>query len=92
MVKTLPFNGEGAVLIPAQRAKIPRAPSPKSQNMKQKQYYNKFNKDFKKRLVYIKNREKESLMRGYQWRRKRGGYNSIEEVAGFHVQLDVGMK
>ena len=31
-------------------------------------------------------------MRGYQWRRKRGGCNSIEEVAGFHVQLDVGMK
>ena len=31
-------------------------------------------------------------MRGYQWSRKRGGYNSIEEVAGFHVQLDEGVK
>ena len=33
--------------IPGQGAKIPHASGPKKQNMKQKQYCNKFNKDFK---------------------------------------------
>ena len=34
--------------IPGQGAKIPHASWPKTQNIKQKQYCNKFNKDFKK--------------------------------------------
>ena len=38
---------EGAGFICGQGAKIPRAFWPKTQNMKQKQYGNKFNKDFK---------------------------------------------
>ena len=33
--------------IPGQGAKIPHASWPKNQNIKQKQYCNKFNKDFK---------------------------------------------
>ena len=33
--------------IPGQGAKIPHASQQKDQNIKQKQYYNKFNKDFK---------------------------------------------
>ena len=36
-------NVEGEGLIPGQRAKVPHA----NQNIKQKQYCNKFNKDFK---------------------------------------------
>ena len=71
MVKALPFNVEGAGLIPAWTAKIPQALLPKKQNIKQKQCYNKFNTDLKKGL-YLKT-ERESLMRGYQWSRKRGG-------------------
>ena len=47
MVKTLPSNAEGVGLIPARRAKIPHALQPKNQNIKQKQYCNKFKKDFK---------------------------------------------
>ena len=47
VVKTSPFSTEGAGLIPGQGAKIPRASWPKNQNIKQKQYCNKFNKDFK---------------------------------------------
>ena len=47
MVKTLPSNGEGAGLIPGQGAKIPHASWTKYQNIKQKQYCNKFNKVFK---------------------------------------------
>ena len=49
MVKTLPFNARGAGSIPGHRTKIPhiyaaKKPKPK----KEKQYCNKFNKDFKK--------------------------------------------
>ena len=47
MVKTSPFSAEGAGLVPGQGAKIPGASQPKNQNIKQKQYCNKFNKDFK---------------------------------------------
>ena len=47
MVKTSPSNAGGASLIPGQGAKIPHALWPKNQNIKQKQYCKKFNKDFK---------------------------------------------
>ena len=47
VVKTLPSNAGGAGSIPGQGAKIPHASWPKNQNIKQKQYCNKFNKDFK---------------------------------------------
>ena len=48
MVKTSPSNAGGAGLIPGWGAKIPHASWPKNQNIKQKQYCNKFNKDLKK--------------------------------------------
>ena len=48
VVKTLPSIAVGAGSIPAQRAKFPHAWWPKNQNIKQKQYCNKFIKDFKK--------------------------------------------
>ena len=44
VVKTLPSNAGSAGSIPGQEAKIPHASRPKKQNMKQKQYRNKFNK------------------------------------------------
>ena len=47
VVGTSPSNAGGVGLIPGQGAKIPHASTPKSQNIKQKQYCNKFNKDFK---------------------------------------------
>ena len=47
VVKTLPSNAGGAGSIPGGGGKIPHASWPKKQNMKQKQYCNKFNKDFK---------------------------------------------
>ena len=47
MVKTSSFNTGGVGLIPGHGAKIPHASGPKNQNVKQKQYCNKFNKDFK---------------------------------------------
>ena len=47
VVKTSPSNAGGAGSIPGRGAKIPHASWPKNQNMKQKRYCNKFNKDFK---------------------------------------------
>ena len=47
MVKILPSNARGTGLIPGQRAKIPHASQPENQNIKQKEYCNKFNEDFK---------------------------------------------
>ena len=42
-------------LIPGWGAKIPHASWPKNQNIKQKQYYTKFNKDvFKKNSIHEK--------------------------------------
>ena len=46
-VKTLPSNAGGEGSIPGWEAKIPHASWPKNQSIKQKQYCNKFNKDFK---------------------------------------------
>ena len=45
--KTSPSNAGGAGSIPGWGAKIPHASRPKYQNVKQKQYCNKFNRDFK---------------------------------------------
>ena len=47
VVETSPSNAGGASSIPGWGAKIPHAWRPKNQNIKQKQYCNKFNKDFK---------------------------------------------
>ena len=44
VVKPLPSSAEGMGLIPGWGAKMPPAQQPKKQNVKQKQYYNKFNK------------------------------------------------
>ena len=47
VVNTLPSSEAGAGLIPGRGAEIPHASWPKNQNMKQKQYCNKFSKDLK---------------------------------------------
>ena len=47
VLKTSPFNSGGVGSIPGGGTKMPHASQPKNQNIKQKQYCNKFNKDFK---------------------------------------------
>ena len=47
VVKTSPSTAKGMGSIPGQGAKISHASGPKNQEVKQKQYCNKFNKDFK---------------------------------------------
>ena len=49
MVKNLPSNAGGAGLTPGWGAKVPHAWWSKIR--KQKQYYNKFNKDLKKKKM-----------------------------------------
>ena len=66
MVKTSPVNAEGADLIFNQVAKIPNTSESKKQNIKQKQYCNKFSKDFKNG-PYQKKRKKERNLK-----KKRG--------------------
>ena len=46
VVKNPPSNAESVGLIPGEGAEIPYASRPKTQNIKEKQYRNKFNKDF----------------------------------------------
>ena len=58
VVKISPSNAEGASLIPGWEAKISHASWPKNQNIKEKQYCTKFNKDFKngpnkKKLIFF---------------------------------------
>ena len=47
VIRTSPSNAGSMSWIPVWGAKIPHALWPKHQNIKQKQYCNKFNKDFK---------------------------------------------
>ena len=47
VAKTSPSNAGSAGLIPGRGAKIPHASRPKNQHIKQKQYCNEFNEDFK---------------------------------------------
>ena len=47
VVKTSPSSAGGEGLIPSWQAKIPHASWAKKQNIKQKQYCNKLNKNFK---------------------------------------------
>ena len=48
MVKTSPSNARSVGLIPDKGVKIINASWPKKNKIKEKQYYNKFNTDFKK--------------------------------------------
>ena len=54
VVRTSPSVTGGAGSIPGQGAKIPHASWPKNQNIKQRQYGNKFNTDLKKKKVHGK--------------------------------------
>ena len=47
VVRALPSNAGGACSFPGQGAKISHTQWPKTQHIKQKQYCNKFKKDFK---------------------------------------------
>ena len=62
MVKTLPSSAEGTRSIPGRGTKIPNALGPESQNIKQKQYCNKFNKDKKKKKNQIKNLSNQKII------------------------------
>jgi len=54
VVGAVPSNAGGVGSIPGPGAKIPRVSWPKIQNIKRKQYGNKFNKDLKTKTVLKK--------------------------------------
>ena len=64
VVKTLPSNAGSTGSTQGRGAKIPHASQPKNQNIKQKKYCNKFNKDFKKK-------KKKSSLRSQQLEKTR---------------------
>ena len=71
MVGTLPSNAEAAGSIPGQGAKIPHALWSKNQNIKQKQYCNKVNKDFKNGLhqkIFLKKPRRKKIDRFISYR------------------------
>ena len=47
VVKISLSKARGASLIPGREADVPHTSKPKKQNMKQKEYHNEFNEDFK---------------------------------------------
>ena len=69
MVKTSPSKAGGVGSIPSRGAKIPRASQTKNQNIKRKEYCNKFNKDFKNGQHQKKNlkKKKTSLLHVCKW-------------------------
>ena len=54
VIKTSPFNPGDVGLIPGEGVKIPPASWPENQIIKQKQYCNKVNKDFKNGPHFLK--------------------------------------
>ena len=54
MVKTSPPNARGDGLIPGRGSEVPHASWPKSQNVKQEQYFYKFNTI---KMVHIKKKQ-----------------------------------
>ena len=63
VVRTSPSNAAGVGSIPGQEAKIPHASWPKNQNIKQKQYCNKFSKTLN--MVHIKKSLKKKKIYAY---------------------------
>ena len=70
VVRTSPNNARGTGLNPGRGARISHASGPKNQDIKQKQYCNKFNKDFKngphqkKKILKKKKRGPKHLEKG----------------------------
>ena len=63
LVKTLPSHPGSVGLIPGWGARIPHATWPKSQNIKQKQYCNKFIKDLKVHISLFLEQAREDSVR-----------------------------
>ena len=87
MVKTSPSNAGGAGSIPGHDIKIPHVSQPKIQNIKQKQYCNKFNKDFKdgphqKKLSNSHNGHHHTVFRVCSVEHWTGHLSSVECGAG----------
>ena len=81
-------NAEGAGSIPGWETEIPRASRPENQNIRKKQYCNKFNKDFKNgsHQKNLKKKRKDGV--------PQGGVGSLEESdlrhhSAAHLQVNM---
>ena len=85
-------NAGGVGSIPGRGAKIPCASGPKNQNIKQKQYCNKFNKDFKNG-PYQKNLEKKKRITNLAYKEAMSRRSSQQPTYwgwGGHGERDQG--
>ena len=82
LVETSSSNAGGLGSIPGQGVKIPHSSWPKKQNIKQKQYCNKFNKDFKNNPHQKKKKTKWPLKK--KW---RSGLGTILRAYGWWLFL-----
>jgi len=71
VVETSPSNARGTGSMPGQGAKIPYISLPETQNIKQKQYCNKFRKDFLKNGPHHKKKLKKRNAYGFKSSRFR---------------------
>ena len=82
--KTLSSNAGGEGLIPGWRAKLSHALEPKNQDIRQKEYCNKFNKDFKnvhiKKILKKKKVNKLAYVAGSRESKKRGAMDEVKVV------------
>ena len=67
VVKSSPSSVGGAGSIPGWGARIPHTSRPKNQNIKQKQYCNKFNKDFKNGPHQEKKKNLKKVRKTHVW-------------------------
>ena len=84
VVKTSPFNARGAGSIPGWGAMLPHASRQKNQNIKQKQYYNKLNKDFKN------GPHQKKTTKNRKWSQIRGDQGNISTIC--HVGSQTGIQ
>ena len=92
MVKSSPSNAGASGPTPGQGAQILYASQPKNQNVKQKQYCNKFNKDFKKwSTSKEKKKEEGKETEGKQGgREERRGWQGGEQEPSFEAFCVLG--
>ena len=86
VVKTLPANAGSAGSNPGQEAKILHASLSKNQHMKQKQYCNKFNRDFLKNSPHQKKSCKKKSQRTNLKDKNRQKHRREKKVGNTHTQ------
>ena len=86
MVHISPSKCRASGNIPGWRAKIPYVFQPKNQNIKQKQYCNEFNKDFKTWSTLKKKKKSKGKKRGKKKKKTEAPEGLAWQSSGFPAQ------